>query len=139
MMVSGSIFQHGKFKLNSGRESDYKIECDNLTKTSIITLSQLLTKLVGQFGTVVGVPKGGLLIAKHLQKYATPKKSRLVLIVDDVWTTGGSMMRYAKDIGVNPEKDYIKGHFKGAVLFSRGPLKEWCKAVLSFDQELFQV
>lgn len=110
-----SLFQLGKFKLASGMESSYKIECDALTDDDWACLAYLLFQKLPPFGSCEGVPTGGLKLAQAMQKYCTPGATA-VLIVDDVWTTGKSMINYMLERG-------IQGI--GAVIFARGPVDRW--------------
>jgi orotate phosphoribosyltransferase len=112
-----NLFQLGSFRLASGLESSYKIECDALTDEDWTCLAYLLFQKLEPFGYVEGVPKGGLLLAEKMQKYRTPGVSTL-LLVDDVWTTGGSMVKCR----VQYEDS---GKVIGAVVFARGPVDRW--------------
>ena len=110
-----NLFQFGDFTLNSGAKSSWKIECDALTDEDIAGLAEMISLAVGGFSDVIGVPRGGLKLAKALQKY---KKSYYpTLIVDDVLTTGGSMERMKKSLG-----NFV---FIGAVIFARGKCPAW--------------
>ena len=84
------LFERGIFKLHSGATAYWKIDCDALTDGDIDTMASLAYDVLPLFGTVEGVPKGGLRLASSLQAYRHKKVDRL-LIVDDVWTTGASM------------------------------------------------
>ena len=88
----------------------WKIECDDLTQMDWACLAEVISRRF-LFSEVVGVPRGGLALAKALQPYCT---SGPRLIVDDVLTTGQSMegvRRYQDDVGV--------------VVFARGPCPDW--------------
>ena len=84
------LFKTGKFKLSSGKVSDWKIECDALVSQDWDTLAGIVSKRF-KFNRVVGIPEGGLPFAEALEPYAK-KGSRLqpTLLVDDVMTTGRS-------------------------------------------------
>ena len=94
------LFRKGKFKSHSGVSLDWKIDCDALSGEDIETLA----KVIGEnlvFGSVIGIPSGGLRLAKALSRYA---RVGPVLIVDDVMTTGASMeterKKHIRPIGV---------------------------------------
>lgn len=106
------LFQEGVFRLHSGTESDFKIDCDALADIEIAVLAKQLSKRVPSFGRVIGVPTGGLRLAEAMRRYVTEGP---LLIVDDVLTTGRSMdeMREGDRLAI------------GAVLFARGKCPEW--------------
>ena len=105
-----NLFERKTFNSHSGLPLQWKVECDALTDKDLSTLA-FLVSLKFQFGTVIGVPTGGLRFAAALQPYCT---SGPRLVVDDVLTTGNSIMEYKEfddDIGV--------------VIFSRGICPDW--------------
>jgi orotate phosphoribosyltransferase len=90
-----ALFQQGYFKLSSGAFSNLKIECDalDLAPENWETLAMLIRTLAHPFNEVIGVPTGGLRLSQHLVNYAVPSAPGR-LIVDDVWTTGGSVRKF---------------------------------------------
>jgi hypothetical protein len=108
-----SLFRLGDFKLHSGGQSDFKIECEGLDDDDLDAIAYMLAKLLPPFGLVEGVPHGGLGLAQAMSKWAGGPPNRL-LIVDDVLTTGASMeeQREGRDA-------------YGAVIFARGPCASW--------------
>lgn len=106
-----ALFQTGNFRLHSGEESAFKIECDALTDHDWAALAQIIVTRIPPFGQVEGVPSGGLQLAAELEPYATEGP---LLIVDDVLTTGISMEKYR---GPRPAI--------GVVIFARGDCAEW--------------
>lgn len=106
-----SLFKFGNFKLHSGLESNWIIDCNELTDDDLICLAHIGRSLVGPFGTVIGIPNGGTRFAKTLGAlYSTIGPT---LIVDDVYTTGKSM------------DERYTGSEKGLVIFMRGLFRTW--------------
>lgn len=85
-----TIFQKGEFTSHAGLKLPWKIECDGLSDEDWETLAFLISERC-QFGEVYGIPRGGVKLAKALEKYANPA-SKTRLVVDDVYTTGKSMV-----------------------------------------------
>lgn len=126
-----SLFQYGALKLSSGRLSKFKIDCDALTVGDLRCLAYLAYQILPRFGGVVGVPRGGLLLAEALREYASPPGPWLV--VDDVLTTGASMERMRS--GLNE----ANGQTLGLVLFARGPCPGWVRVLFPLPEELWSV
>lgn len=112
------LFQHGSFKLASGKESKFKIDCDALSDEEWQTLALMFLEFLPKFGEVSGVPTGGNKLAEILTLHCKKTSSRL-LVVDDVWTSGMSM--------INHIEDHFQGRepVTGAVVFARGPVPFW--------------
>lgn len=106
-----SLFQQGKFNLHSGVQSWLKIDCDALTDEDLDTIARLLVFRLPDFGSVEGVPTGGLRLAKALESYI---ETGPLLIVDDVLTSGGSM-----------EEHRAGRQAIGAVIFARKQPARW--------------
>ncbi len=106
-----SLFQRGAFTLHSGETSSWKIECDALTSEDWDTLATIaMERFTLPFGKVIGIPTGGMAFARALEPYQ--RASMTILIVDDVLTSGQSMLRE-----LEKEPTGI-----GLVAFARGPL-----------------
>lgn len=119
------LFRTGTYRLASGNQSNFLIDCSTLADDDLDTLALQAIHVLGvQFSGVDGVPRGGVRFAKALRKYAEPGGGRPRLLVDDVWTTGGSMREL-----------YQEGD-QGLVIFSRGPLDGWCSALFEFKGRL---
>lgn len=128
-----NLFQYGAITLSSGKSSSYRIECDALTRADAKTLAWMAFHLLlpQRFGGVVGVPEGGLVFESLLRAYASPPGPWLV--VDDVLTTGESMEEMKKTL------DTANGEIMGVVMFARGPLPPWVKAVCPLPKELWDL
>jgi orotate phosphoribosyltransferase len=100
-----NLFRLGHHILSSGVVSPYKIDCDALLDEDWECIAWLLARLPPTFGSVEGVPTGGLKLAEQMRRYKSYGKP---LIVDDVYTTGASMLIQQANRDV-----------RGAVVFSR--------------------
>lgn len=134
--VANGLFVTGDFTLASGAKSSWKIECDALTVLDWDGLAQMALTVLRPFGNVVGVPRGGIPFANALRPFAT---SGHLLIVDDVWTTGGSMrrhretiMRYCHDVG-SPTTSVEEAI--GLVAFARNRPEPWVTALFQMPQQ----
>lgn len=114
------MFKIGNFILHSGQNSDFLIDCESLTDEDLRALAHKGRQLVRSFGTVLGIPQGGLRFAEALKMYAT-KDSPYRLIVDDVMTTGKSMKKYREDQILD----------RGLVIFNRGRELHWVTAIFN--------
>jgi len=122
------LFQRGQFKLHSGAQSDFRIECDALDDEDIETLAYLITRRVKSFKHVIGVPKGGLKLAKALKKYTINNPELPILIVDDVLTTGESLIEALIEVSKK-----ASGQAIGAVVFARGSCPEWVTPIFQME------
>lgn len=114
-----ALFQWGSFRSTGGLQLSWKIECDSLTIADWINLANLIAASVS-FGSVEGVPRGGIKLADLLTSKATRGP---LLIVDDVLTTGGRMERQRAG------RDAI-----GVVVFARGPCPTWITPIMEVHE-----
>lgn len=115
-----TILQSGDFTLASGQHSEFKIECDYLTEEDWSTAAYLLSQQLPIFDYVYWVPTGGERFSEHFYKFVNYNYSEAkILIVDDVWTTGGSVNRFIDANSFDREKVIC------AVLFARGETPDW--------------
>ena len=94
------MFRWGEFTSNAGLRLPFKIELDELTDDDWDCLARIVADEFA-FHTVEGVPTGGLRFAEALRRYASPPPTGslrpILMIADDVLTTGGSMERQRAD------------------------------------------
>jgi hypothetical protein len=116
------LFQLGDFILHAGAKSRFKVDCDVLDSSDLECIAYLLSLRLPAFGSVEGVPTGGLRLAEKMKKYLTAGP---LLIVDDVLTTGKSM---------NVQRD---GRLAiGAVIFARGIFPSWITPLWTMRGEI---
>ena len=113
-----SLFQLGNFTLSSGIKSNFKVECDALTRDDWDALGALVREIVPEFCMVLGVPTGGLGLAEALSRYSGPNGP--ILLVDDVLTTGASMENLKARVVNYQERPIV-----GVVAFARGQCPSW--------------
>lgn len=95
-----NLFNYGDFTLHSGGGSTFKIDCDALTDNDLQALARIAVNILPPFGEVYGIPRGGERLAEALKPYATAGDKTL-LIVDDVLTTGASIIGEFRKRAVN--------------------------------------
>ncbi len=88
-----SLFNHGDFLLHSGSRSKYLIDCNAFSDEDLETFAKIIADDC-VFSSVYGIPRGGLRLAEHLEKYKS--STGIHIIVDDVLTTGKSMKKAKK-------------------------------------------
>ena len=96
-----NIFKFGKFILSSGKESDYKIDCDGLSDEDIEFFARLISQNIN-FKGVYGIPTGGNRLADALRKYCVLDQDEQYLIVDDVMTSGKSFEKAKEKLSKYP-------------------------------------
>jgi hypothetical protein len=117
------VFKWGKFTGAAGLELNWKVECDALTAEDWACIARVGAERLPPFSKIIGVPRGGLALAEAFKPFIQHDAPR-TLVVDDVWTTGGSMMKAAEGL----EADWI-----GYVAFARGLLPSNVKAFALVD------
>jgi hypoxanthine phosphoribosyltransferase len=131
-----TIFKWGEFRAHSGSILPFKIDCDTLNRADIACIANYIASK-NSFNVAKGIPRGGVQLAKALEKYADIKKTPFtVLIVDDVLTTGTSMEQEKAKLAqlVHPE-DVV-----GWVIFARANPPEWINAVfIMTESETYEV
>jgi hypothetical protein len=114
-----TLFQSGDFELHSKGRSNFKIDCDSFSWGDIVALADQLNQFLPRYGAVYPIPKGGCRLAAALKKYTTEEHKNVLLIVDDVLTTGNSMREALHRVSDDWEQVY------GTVIFSRGKCPKW--------------
>ena len=113
-----NLFQKIDFISHAGLPLSWKIECDALTEEDWKGLARMIMDHeTRSFGSVEGIPRGGIPLANALSEYATEGPP---MIVDDVYTTGKSF------------DDYCYEHYRTMsfnynpkwVIFARGQIKD---------------
>lgn len=110
-----NLFAWGKFTGASGRPLDWKIECEALTEEDWACIAHIAARALPPFHEVTGVPTGGFPLALALRKYRAVE-AETFLVVDDVWTTGKSLLAHAAKLPASSHP------WRGFVVFARGPL-----------------
>lgn len=114
--MTTALIKIGHFELHSGQKTKWKIDCDGLDSDSLYALANMANALVGEFGHVKAIPDGGERLAAYMSQYST-LGCRTMLIIDDVMTTGASMMKRRQQL----RDDGNQAKIKGLVIFDRIP------------------
>jgi len=114
-----NLFVRGRFVAHSGGVLDWKIECDALTDADIECIAWVFSTKIGDFGSVEGIPRGGVRLAEAMRKYASKGP---LLVADDVFTTGNSM-----------EEQRNHRFAKGVVIFATSPTPYWIRPLFIVD------
>lgn len=132
--MSTGLLRAGEFRLHSGAATDFKIDCDALTDEDLDAAAAQLARRVGRFRRAFGVPTGGDRIAAALAPYATGDTLDPLLIVDDVATTGASLMHH---LGVLAATGEDVAAARAAVIFDRMPVTHpWIIALFRLTPEV---
>lgn len=118
------LFQSGNYTLHSGASSNFLIDLDALSDSSLAAIAGELAARLPSFGVALGVPRGGLRLASQLAAYCYCGYPT-VLLVDDVLTTGASMVEFRDRLLAEDPRTYEGRLFVGAVAFARGPCPGW--------------
>lgn len=65
-----NLFRTGDFTLHGGQKSLWKIDCDALACNDWRTIALMISEILPPFGTVEGIPRGGISPSMHLRDYA---------------------------------------------------------------------
>ena len=123
------LFQKINFTSHSGLDLTWKIEMDALSREDWECITQMILELSPPFREAVGIPRGGVKLGKLLNLHGTGKREHPICIVDDVLTTGGSMIEFKrKRQWRNPTK-YI-----GWVVFARSRPPDWVRVLFQMPK-----
>ncbi len=117
-----NLFKAESFVSHSGLDLNWKIECDALSDPEWFTISQMIMEVSPPFREAHGIPRGGVKLGNLLRQYGTKKKEDPICIVDDVLTTGGSMVECA-------ETEFKGENVIGWVVFARTKPPKWVTAL----------
>lgn len=112
----------GSFTSHSGLVLPFKIDCDALSDADIQAIAGVMASYGLKYHSVEGIPTGGLRLAAALAPLVSDPGGELPLIVDDVCTTGRSL-----------EEQRAGRNAIGQVIFCRGTLPNWCRAIFHVD------
>ncbi len=120
------LFKSGNFKSHSGLDLSWKIEMDALSDPEWFTISQMIMEITSPFKEAIGIPRGGTKLGNLLNQYGTGKKEDPILLVDDVLTTGKSMVDYREEMDI---ERWQKSCALGWVVFARIKTPKWITAL----------
>lgn len=116
--MKSTLFRYGGFRLRSGLQTSWKIDCDALTKRDWEALAWMARLLLEPYSRVVDCGGASKPFAEALRRIITiPGKT---LIADDVLTTGSTMDSMRHKIGKEDGEECI-----GIVAFARGRCPAW--------------
>ena len=123
------LFQKVDFKSHAGLDLKWKIEMDALSHKEWECIALMIMELSSPFKEAIGIPRGGNILGKLMNRHGTGKREDPICIVDDVLTTGGSMNEFkTKRQWRNPSK-YI-----GWVVFARSEPPDWVNVLFQMPR-----
>ncbi|HEU0021667.1 MAG TPA: hypothetical protein VFR55_08355 [Dehalococcoidia bacterium] len=122
------MFKLAPVVLHSGVTGLWKIDCDALSDGDWECLAYMAMEQMGwpQIERVIGVPTGGLKLARGLERYTTSQGC--LLLVDDVLTTGQSMRDMFRSENWSQYQEV-----KGLVVFARGLCPAWVTPIFQIQ------
>tara|TARA_B100000029_G_scaffold479958_1_gene527508 strand:+ start:346 stop:729 length:384 start_codon:yes stop_codon:yes gene_type:complete len=118
------LFQKIDFKSHSGLDLTWKIEMDALTPNEWECIAHMIMEHTPPFREAVGIPRGGNILGRLMNKHGTGQRQDPICIVDDVLTTGGSMEEFRRKRHWRNPTEYI-----GWVVFARSKPPDWVKVL----------
>ena len=120
------LFQKIDFTSHAGLDLTWKIEMDALSHREWECISHMIRELSPPFREAIGIPRGGNVLGKLLNRHGTGKEEDPICIVDDVLTTGMSMDTYREEMDI---ERWQKSCALGWVVFARIRPPKWIKAL----------
>ena len=120
------LFQKIDFTSHAGLDLTWKIEMDALSHREWECISHMIRELSPPFREAIGIPRGGNVLGKLLNRHGTGKEEDPICIVDDVLTTGMSMNTYREEMDI---ERWQKSCALGWVVFARIRPPKWIKAL----------
>ena len=124
------LFRSIDFKSHAGLDLSWKIEMDALSKNEWFTIARMILEISPPFHSAIGIPRGGVLLGELLNKYGTGNEEDPFCIVDDVLTTGKSMIDYREEMNI---ERWQKSCALGWVVFARVKPPKWIKALFQMN------
>ena len=124
------LFQSIDFKSHAGLDLSWKIEMDALSENEWFTIARMILEISPPFHSAIGIPRGGVLLGELLNKHGTGKEEDPFCIVDDVLTTGKSMIDYREEMNI---ERWQKSCALGWVVFARVKPPKWIKALFQMN------
>ena len=118
------LFQKIDFTSHAGLDLAWKIEMDALSHGEWECIAQMIMELSPPFKEAIGIPRGGNVLGKLLNRHGTGVRTDPICIVDDVLTTGGSMNEFLQKRQWRNPTDYM-----GWVVFARTKPPKWVTAL----------
>ena len=93
-----SLIQMGDFTSHAGLPLKWKLECDAITDEEWRCLAKMVMDYQDRpFYKAVGIPRGGLKFAEAMNEYASGNDVDQIMICDDVFTTGTSILDFINE------------------------------------------
>ena len=129
-MENKDLFRSIDFKSHAGLDLSWKIEMDALSENEWFTIARMILEISPPFHSAIGIPRGGVLLGELLNKYGTGNEEDPFCIVDDVLTTGKSMIDYREEMNI---ERWQKSCALGWVVFARVKPPKWIKALFQMN------